>query len=101
MEKNYKHLLKERLTVYLDCKSNWQDYFKNQEINEKAKKQLYKKKKLLNFFINIYFLPINFLKYCEKKKDRHVYDKIVTTIDIIKDELETNIDKNQKGRKND
>ena len=40
MEKNYKHLLKERLTVYLDCKSNWQDYFKNQEINEKAKKQL-------------------------------------------------------------
>ncbi len=101
MEKNYKHILKERLTVYLDCKSNWQDYFKNQEINEKAKKQLYKKKKLLNFFINIYFLPINFLKYCEKKKDRHVYDKIVTTIDIIKDELETNIDKNQKGRKND
>ena len=101
MEKNYKHLLKERLTVYLDCKSNWQDYFKNQEINEKAKKQLYKKKNLLNFFINIYFLPINFLKYCEKKKDRHVYDKIVTTIDIIKDELETNIDKNQKGRKND
>ena len=101
MEKNYKHLLKERLTVYLDCKSNWQDYFKNQEINEKAKKQLYKKKKLLNFFINIYFLPINFLKYCEKKKDRHVYDKIVTTIDIIKYELETNIDKNQKGRKND
>ena len=101
MEKNYKHLLKERLTIYLDCKSNWQDYFKNQEINEKAKKQLYKKKKLLNFFINIYFLPINFLKYCEKKKDRHVYDKIVTTIDIIKGELETNIDKNQKGRKND
>ena len=60
----------------------------------KPKSNFIKRKKLLNFFINIYFLPINFLKYCEKKKDRHVYDKIVTTIDIIKDELETNIDKN-------
>jgi len=99
MEKNYKHLLKERLTAYLDCKSSWQDYFKNQEINEKAKKQLYKKKKLLNFFINIYFLPINFLKYFEKKKDRHIYNKIVATIDIIKDELEPNIDKKPNSEK--
>ena len=101
MEKNYKYLLKERLSIYLDCKSNWQNYFKNQEINEKVKKKFYKNKKILNFFINIYFLPINFLKYCEKKKDRHVYDKIVTTINIIKDELETNIDENQKGKKNE
>ena len=101
MEKNYKHLLKERLTIYLDCKSNWQDYFKNQEINEKARKKIFKNKKLLNFFINIYFLPINFLKYCEKKKDRHIYNKIVTTIDIIEHELKTNINKNQTERKND
>ena len=99
MEKNYKHLLKERLTIYLDCKSNWQDYFKNQEINEKARKKIFKNKKLLNFFINIYFLPINFLKYFEKKKDRHIYNKIVATIDIIKDELEPNIDKKPNSEK--
>ena len=38
MQKNYKHLLQERLTYYLDWKADWQDWFKHQEINEKAKK---------------------------------------------------------------
>ena len=34
MEKNYKHLLQDRLTYYLDWKADWQDWFKQQEINE-------------------------------------------------------------------
>ena len=49
MEKNYKHLLQDRLTYYLDWKADWQDWFKQQEINEKARRKFYEDKKLFSF----------------------------------------------------
>ena len=60
MQKNYKHLLQERLTFYQDWKSDWQDWFKHQEINEKAQKKFYGNRKIFSLVINFYFLPTNF-----------------------------------------
>ena len=60
MQKNYKHLLQERLTYYLDWKADWQDWFKHQEINEKAKRKFYGDKKLFSCpfqpLFNSYFI---------------------------------------------
>ena len=98
MQKNYKHLLQERLTFYQDWKSDWQDWFKHQEINEKAQKKFYGNRKIFSLVINFYFLPTNFLKYYKKKRAQHIYNKVLTTIEVLKEELDT-INNNQTWRK--
>ena len=45
MKKNHKYLLQEKLSFYLDWEADWQNWFKNQEIIEKAKKKFYKDKR--------------------------------------------------------
>ncbi len=98
MQKNYKHLLQERLTFYQDWKSDWQDWFKHQEINEKAQKKFYGNRKIFSLVINFYFLPTNFLKYYKKKRAQHIYNKVLTTIEVLKEELDT-IKNNQTWEK--
>ena len=100
MQKNYKHLLQERLTFYLEWKSNWQDWFKHQEINQKAKKKFYREKKFFSLIMNFYFLPLNLLKYYNKKRAQHVYNRVLTTIDVIQEEINL-INNSQTWRKND
>ena len=98
MQKNYKHLLQERLTYYLDWKADWQDWFKQQEINEKAKRKFYEDKKIFSLIINFYFFPLNFLKYYKKKRAQHVYNKVLAVISVLKEEIDL-INKNQTWRK--
>ena len=98
MQKNYKHLLQERLTFYQDWKSDWQDWFKHQEINEKDQRKFYGDRKIFSLVINFYFLPTNFLKYYKKKRAQHIYNKVLTTIEVLKEELDE-INNNQTWRK--
>tara|TARA_B100000287_G_C20600098_1_gene767687 strand:- start:1111 stop:1392 length:282 start_codon:yes stop_codon:yes gene_type:complete len=93
MKKNYKYLLEDRLTYYLEWKKDWQDWFKHQEINEKAKKKFYEDKKLFGLILSFYFLPLNLLKYYKKKRAQHVYNRILAVITVLKDEINT-INKN-------
>ena len=46
MEKKYKYSLQERLNYYVECKNNWLEYFKHEEVNEKAEKRLFGNNKL-------------------------------------------------------
>ena len=98
MQKNYKHLLQERLTFYQDWKSDWQDWFKHQEINEKAQRKFYGDRKIFSLIIHFYFFPFTFWKYFKKKRAQHVYNKVLTTIEVLKEELDT-INNNQTWRK--
>ena len=98
MQKNYKHILQERLTFYQDWKSDWQDWFKQQEINEKAQRKFYGDRKIFSLIIHFYFLPLNLLKYFKKKRAQHAYNKVLTTIEVLKEELDT-INNNQTWRK--
>ena len=97
MEKNYKHLLQDRLTYYLEWQADWQDWFKHQEINEKAKRKFYRDKKLFSLIMNFYFLPLNLLKYYKKKRAQHIYNKVLTVIAVLKEEIDS-INNNQKWR---
>ena len=100
MEKNYKHLLQERLTYCLDWKADWEDWFKHQEINEKAKQKLYENRKFFGLVLNFYFLPINFLKYYKQKRAQHTFNKVLITIQVLKEEIDL-INNNVKGEKNE
>ena len=63
MEKNYKYSLQERLNYYVECKNNWLEYFKHEEVNEKAEKRLFGNNIIFYLVMELYFLPINLLKY--------------------------------------
>ena len=97
MKKNHKYLLQEKLSFYLDWEADWQNWFKNQEIIEKAKKKFYEDKKFFCVILNFYFLPINLLKYYQKKRAQHSYKKVLSMIAVLKEELDI-INNNQKWR---
>ena len=97
MEKNYKYSLQERLNYYVECKNNWLEYFKHEEVNEKAEKRLFENNIIFCLIMEFYFLPINLFKYYKKKRAQHIYNKLLITIQVLKEELGT-INNNQKWR---
>ena len=100
MEKNYKYSLQERLNYYVECKNNWLEYFKHEEVNERAEKRLFGNNIIFCLIMELYFLPINLLKYYQKKRAQHIYNKLLIIIQVLKEELGT-INNNQTWRKND
>ena len=86
MEK-YKYTLQNRLNYYLEAQNEWLDYFKHQEINDKAKRKFYVNKKIFGLIIELYFLPLNLLKYYEKKRAHHIYNKVLAVISVLKEEI--------------
>ena len=97
---NYKYSLENRLNYYLEAQNEWLDYFKHQEINDKAKKRFYGNNKIFGLIMELYFLPLNLLKYYNKKRALHIYKNVLTVIQILKEEIDT-INKNQTWRKTD
>ncbi len=95
MKKNYQNLLKQRLEYYLEWKSDFQDWFKHQEINEKAKIRFYENKKFFGLIINFYFIPLNLYKYLKKKRAQHIYHRVLINIDVLKEELKDEITNNK------
>ena len=86
MEK-YKYTLQNRLNYYLEAQNEWLEYFKHQEINAKAKRKFYGNKKIFGLIIELYFLPLNLLKYYKKRREQHIYSKVLTVIDVLKEEI--------------
>ena len=95
MEKNYKYTLQERLNYYLEAQNEWLEYFKHQEINEKAKKRFYGNNKIFSLIIELYFLPLNLLKFYKKKRALHIYNKVLVVIEVLKEEINDINNKNQ------
>ena len=96
MEK-YKYTLQNRLNYYLEAQNEWLDYFKHQEINDKAKRKFYGNKKIFGLIIKLYFLPLNLLKYYEEKRAQHIYNKVLTIISVLKEEINEINSKNKFG----
>ena len=100
MEKKYKYSLQERLNYYVECKNNWLEYFKHEEVNEKAEKRLFGNNIIFYLVMELYFLPINLLKYYKKKRSQHIYNKLLITIQVLKEEL-VQLTTIKNGDKND
>ena len=96
MQKNYKYTLQDRLNYYLEARNEWLDYFKHQEITDKAKIKFYGNKKIIGWILELYFLPLNLLKYYKKRRAQHIYSKVLTVIDVLKEEINEINNKNNK-----
>ena len=54
--KSYKYTLQERLNYYVECKNNWSEYFKHEEVNPKAQKRLFGNNIIFYLVMELYFL---------------------------------------------
>ena len=95
MQSKYRNILKERLVFYKMWKNDWDLYFFHKSISEKAKK------KFLKLLLFIYFLPLKIFKYIEDSRDAHIYNKGVTLIKVIQDELDETKKINQSRGENE
>ena len=55
MNKNFKYILEERLQYMLTWQKECLEYFKHQQIQEKAKLKYYQDRKLESLFCDIYY----------------------------------------------
>ena len=75
MNNYYKDKLKERLNYCQDWKNSIDMYLANKEITKQADEEFYKTRPILKIFLNIYFLPYNFLRLIRYLRIRHDYKK--------------------------
>jgi hypothetical protein len=87
MNKNFRYILEERLQYMLIWQRECLEYFKYQQISEKAKLKYYQERKIESLFFKIYYLPLIILKFLNKHKQKRRYLRGLTEIEVLKDEL--------------
>ncbi|MAS88154.1 MAG: hypothetical protein CMH30_09305 [Micavibrio sp.] len=63
MNNFFKEKLKNRLMYCLNWKKDTELYLKYKNLTDTVNRKYYEKKPILKLFLNIYFLPINVLKF--------------------------------------
>ena len=48
--------------------------------------------------MGLYFLPLNLLKFYKKKRALHIYSKVLTVIEVLKEEINDINNKNKLER---
>ena len=85
--RNFNHILQQRLNFYQQWANDFVIYFKHCEVSAQVSKTYYDEKPLLGIFMKIYFLPINVLKKFDELRAQHTYNKCLHEIKVIKDLL--------------
>ena len=89
--RNYlKNKMKDRLTYCYEWKNLVDVYLANKEITKKADQEYYKSKPLLKLTLDIYFIPINILRFFIYLRMLHEYKKNQVEIIILSKELKEN-----------
>ena len=65
MNNFFKEKLKDRLMYCLNWKKDTEIYLKYKNLTDTVNKKYYEKRPILKFFLRIYFLPINVLKFLQ------------------------------------
>ena len=84
MKNSLHEIIKERLENRLEWRNYLGYVLTHRDLQRLAKEQFYKDKPLLNFFLKIYFLPYNTLKYFRYISERHEFDKICKEVEFLK-----------------
>ena len=100
MQSKYRNILKERLVFYKMWKNDWDLYFFHRSITEKAKKKYYSNRKFLNLMLFICYLPLKIFKFIGDSRDAHIYNKGITLMEVIQDEI-NETKKINNGEKNE
>ena len=87
MKNFYRNKLKERLTYCQDWKHSIDMYLANKEITKKADDEYYKSKPLLKLILDIYFIPLNIIRFMRNLRMIHEYKKNQVEIRVLRQEL--------------
>ena len=87
MNNYYKNKLKDRLTYCKDWKQSIDMYLANKEISKKADFEYYKSKPLLKLILNVYFIPLNLIRFLRNLRMIHEYKKNQIEIKVLNKEL--------------
>ena len=87
MKNYYRNKLKERLTYCQDWKHSIDMYLANKEITKKADDEYYKSKPLLKLILDIYFIPLNIIRFMRNLRMIHEYKKNQVEIKVLHKEL--------------
>ena len=87
MNNYFRKKLKERLTYCQDWKHSIDIYLANKEITKKADDEYYKSKPLLKLILDVYFIPLNIIRFLRYLRMIHEYKKNQIEIRVLKQEL--------------
>ena len=88
MNNFFKEKLKDRLMYCLNWKKDTELYLKYKNLTDTVNKEYYKKRPILKFFLRIYFLPINVLKFLQLLRISRDLEKNNIEISYIYSQLE-------------
>ena len=87
MKNYYRNKLKERLTYCQDWKHSIDMYLANKEITKKADDEYYKSMPLLKLILDVYFIPLNIIRFLKYLRMIHEYKKNQVEIKVLNKEL--------------
>ena len=87
MNNYYKNKLKDRLTYCKDWKQSIDMYLANKEITKKADDEYYKSMPLLKLILDVYFIPLNIIRFLKYLRMIHEYKKNQVEIRVLRQEL--------------
>ena len=92
----FKEKLKERLEYCLEWRRDTQLYLHSKNLTDTVNHRYYQKRPLSKFLLDIYFLPINILKFLRFLKIKKNLEINAIEIDYIYSQLENRRKKNEK-----
>ena len=90
MNNYYKNKLKDRLTYCKDWKQSIDMYLANKEITKKADDEYYTSMPLLKLILDVYFIPLNILRFFRYLRMIHEYKKNQVEIKVLSKHLSEN-----------
>ena len=82
-----KEKLKDRLQYCMEWQKNAETYLFHKSITAEVDKNFYNNKPIIKIFLNIYFLPMNLLKFLKLIRFLHDLRKNQVEIDLIYKQL--------------
>ena len=89
--RNYiKNKMKDRLTYCHEWKNSVDIYLVGKEVTKKANEEYYKSKPLLKLILDVYFIPLNILRFFKYLRMIHEYKKNQVEIKVLSKQLSEN-----------
>ena len=88
MKNKYEEIIKERIDNRRELAIFYRWLLIHRDLNQKAKSAYYKERPLQNLIVELYFLPLNFIRFFSHLFDRCRYDMIEKEIEVLNDELD-------------
>ena len=90
MKNYFKNKMRDRLTYCHKWKNSVDIYLAHKEITKKADEEYYKSKPLLKLILDVYFIPLNILRFFRYLRMVHEYKKNQVEIMVLSKELKEN-----------